>query len=92
MAKKSKTPPVKAAGKPSSPEENMMKIRNQVAEFFDHAIILVSQEVEGNTEFYHTTIGNQFAVKGMLDAFVKETEEESCGFEEDLEDEECEDN
>lgn len=60
MAKKRKTNPVKevVVDEQLQAEEALSQIRNLTAEFFDHAIILVSREASGETEFLHTTIGN----------------------------------
>jgi hypothetical protein len=74
MAKKRKTNPVKEiiVDEVKRSEDALQQIRNLTAEFFDHAVLLVSREVDGKTEFLHTAIGNQFAVKGMIDVFVNE--------------------
>jgi hypothetical protein len=74
MAKKRKTNPVKeiVVKEEKRAEEALQQIRNITAEFFDHAVILVSREANGKTEFLHTAIGNQFAIKGMVDVFVNE--------------------
>jgi hypothetical protein len=74
MAKKRKTNPVKEiiVDEVKRSEDALQQIRNLTAEFFDHAVLLVSREADGKTEFLHTAIGNQFAVKGMIDVFVNE--------------------
>jgi hypothetical protein len=74
MAKKRKTNPVKeiVVKEQRRSEEDLIQIRNLTAEFFDHAVILVSREADGKTEFLNTVIGNQFAVKGMIDVFVSQ--------------------
>ena len=48
----------------------MEDLRRIAGEFFDHAVIMVSRTREGNTEFFHTKFGNDFAVKGMVDSYV----------------------
>jgi hypothetical protein len=74
MAKKRKTNPVKeiVVKEQRRSEKDLIQIRNLTAEFFDHAVILVSKEADGKTEFLNTVIGNQFAVKGMIDVFVSQ--------------------
>jgi hypothetical protein len=74
MAKKRKTNPVKeiVVKEQRRSEKDLIQIRNLTAEFFDHAVILVSREADGKTEFLNTVIGNQFAVKGMIDVFVSQ--------------------
>ena len=74
MARKRKTNPVKeiVVKEEKRAEEALLQIRNLTAEFFDHAVILASRESNGHTEFLHTAIGNQFAIKGMVDVFVNE--------------------
>jgi hypothetical protein len=95
MAKKRKTIPVKETpvNEVERSRDALLQIRNLTAEFFDHAIILVSREVEGETEFLNTSLGNQFAVKGMLNVFMNEyindnLEDVECEIDED--DNECE--
>jgi len=74
MAKKRTTNPVKeiVVQEEKRAEEALLQIRNLTAEFFDHAVILVSRESNGHTEFLHASLGNQFAIKGMVDVFVNE--------------------
>ena len=74
MAKKRKTIPVKETpvNEVERSRDALLQIRNLTAEFFDHAVILVSREVEGETEFLNTSLGNSFAVKGMIQVFVNE--------------------
>ena len=74
MARKRKTIPVKETpvNEVERSRDALLQIRNLTAEFFDHAVILVSREVEGETEFLNTSLGNQFAVKGMLNVFMNE--------------------
>jgi hypothetical protein len=77
MARKSKPNPEKGPTEPIGAVEAMLRIRHLVAEFFDHAIILVSREEQGETRFLHTEIGNKFAVRGMMDVFVDQYMEDS---------------
>ena len=74
MARKRKTNPVKeiVVKEEKRAEEALLQIRNLTAEFFDHAVILVSREANGKTEFLNAALGNQFAIKGMMDVFVNE--------------------
>jgi hypothetical protein len=51
-------------------EDALEQIRNLCAEFFDHAIILVSKESNGETLFLQSALGNQFAIKGMAETFL----------------------
>ncbi len=88
MAKKRTTRPVKdiILEEHERSEDTMLKIRNMIAEHFDHALLLVSSEVGGETKFFHTSIGNQFAVRGMLDKFRDDcmTNDLELQFEDDL--------
>jgi len=70
MPRKRKAPAVSSNEKVMSSEEAMQRVKNLVADFFDHALIIASNEVEGKTEFLQTTIGNQFAIKGMIQTFL----------------------
>ncbi|NDD53509.1 hypothetical protein EBZ39_06485 [bacterium] len=74
MARKRKTNPVKeiVVNEEKRSEDALQQIRNLTAEFFDHAVLLVSREVNGKTEFLHASIGNEFAIKGMVEVFVNE--------------------
>lgn len=54
----------------TDPVEVMSRLRQIAGEFFDHAIILTSRDYNGETEFYHTKLGNQFALKGMAEVFM----------------------
>jgi len=48
----------------------MGQLRAIAGEHFDHGIIMVSREVNGGTEYFHAAIGNQFAIKGMVEAYL----------------------
>jgi hypothetical protein len=57
------------------PEDNeansvMGQLRAIAGEHFDHGIIMVSRENDGKTEYFHAVIGNQFAIKGMVEAYI----------------------
>jgi hypothetical protein len=57
------------------PEDNeanfvMGQLRAIAGEHFDHGIIMVSRENNGGTEYFHAAIGNQFAIKGMVEAYL----------------------
>ena len=74
MARKRKTTPV--AETPLSEKElserGLLQIRNLTADFFDHAIILVSREIDGETVMLNCKLGNEFAIKGMMSVFMNE--------------------
>jgi hypothetical protein len=70
MPRKRKADPVRIDNNVQDSSEAMQRVKNLVAEFFDHAIIIASNEVEGRTEFLQTTVGNAFAVKGMAETFL----------------------
>jgi len=58
-----------------SPEDDeardvMQKLRAIAGEHFDHGVIMVSREINGATEYFHAAIGNQFAIKGMVEAYL----------------------
>ena len=72
MPRKRKADPVRTDDKVLNSSEAMQRVKNLVAEFFDHAVIIASNETEGRTEFFQTSIGNQFAVKGMIQVFLSE--------------------
>jgi len=87
MAKKRTPNQDKATNsKPISSEKALEMIRNLTAEFFDHAILLVSRENDGETEFLKTQMGNHFAVKGMAQSYLKDISED-CEIEIEFEDE-----
>jgi len=48
----------------------MGQLRAIAGEHFDHGIIMVSRENNGGTEYFHAAIGNQFAIKGMVEAYL----------------------
>jgi hypothetical protein len=48
----------------------MGQLRAIAGEHFDHGIVMVCREVNGATEYFHTAIGNQFAIKGMIEAYI----------------------
>jgi hypothetical protein len=59
---------------PESPSEEDKKVIQQIraiaGEHFEVALILLSREENGNTEYFHTVIGNQFAIKGLAEAYM----------------------
>jgi hypothetical protein len=59
---------------PESPSEEDRKVIQQIraiaGEHFEVALILLSREENGNTEYFHCTIGNQFAIKGLAEAYM----------------------
>lgn len=74
MARKRKTNPVKEVviKDEQQAKDALQQIRNLAAEFFDVGVILMSREVDGQTDFLHTAFGNQFGVKGMIQVYVNE--------------------
>jgi hypothetical protein len=72
MPRKRKADPVRIDNNVQDSSEAMQRVKNLVAEFFDHAIIIASNEVGGRTEFLQTTVGNAFAVKGMIQVFMEQ--------------------
>lgn len=74
MARKRKTTPVTETplSEKEFSEKGLLQVRNLTAEFFDHAIILVSREIEGETVLLHCKLGNDFAIKGMMNVFMNE--------------------
>jgi len=56
---------------PSKEDETVIKqIRAIAGEHFEVALILLSREENGKTEYFHTVIGNQFAIKGLAEAYM----------------------
>jgi hypothetical protein len=49
----------------------LTSIRDIGSNFFDHGVVVVSREVEGRTEYYNVSFGNQFAIKGMMETFME---------------------
>ena len=87
MPRKRKADPVRIDNNVQDSSEAMQRVKNLVAEFFDHAIIIASNEVGGRTEFLQTTVGNQFAIKGMVETFLSSyinEEIEDCDEDEDI--------
>jgi hypothetical protein len=74
MARKRKTTPVTETplSEKELSERGLLQIRNLTAEFFDHAIILVSREIDGETVMLNCKLGNEFAIKGMMSVFMNE--------------------
>jgi hypothetical protein len=74
MARKRKTTPVSETplSEKELSERGLLQIRNLTAEFFDHAIILVSREIKGETVLLNCKLGNDFAIKGMMSVFMNE--------------------
>lgn len=74
MARKRKQTPVTEPplSEKELSERWILQIRNLTAEFFDHAIILASREIEGETVLLNCKIGNDFAIKGMMSVFMNE--------------------
>jgi hypothetical protein len=74
MARKRKTTPVSETplSEKELSERGLLQLRNLTAEFFDHAIILVSREIDGETVMLNCNLGNEFAVKGMMSVFMNE--------------------
>jgi len=59
---------------PDEPSEEAKSVIRQLraiaGEHFEVALILLSREENGRTEYYHTVLGNQFAVKGLAEAYM----------------------
>jgi len=55
------------------------KLRAIAGEHFEVALILLSREEDGKTEYYHTVLGNHFAVKGIAEAYMDGEFEEIDG-------------
>jgi hypothetical protein len=74
VIKKRKSPPKKGIilKETKRSEDALAQIRNLCAEFFDHAVIIVSKEINGQTEFMQAFLGNQFAIKGMIETFLEQ--------------------
>lgn len=74
MARKRKSTPVTEPplSEKEQSERGLLQIRNLTAEFFDHAIILVSREIDGETVLLNCKLGNDFAVKGMMSVFMNQ--------------------
>jgi hypothetical protein len=62
-----------ASSKEEPSDEDVFVIRQLRAiagEHFEVALILLSREENGKTEYYHTAVGNQFAIKGLTEAYM----------------------
>ena len=46
------------------------QLRAIAGEHCEVALILLSREEDGRTEYYHTVLGNHFAVKGIAEAYM----------------------
>jgi hypothetical protein len=71
-----KKKPLNAGPAPELTESDHMakavhEMREKAAEYFEAGILLFTREEEGETRFIHTRFGNQFAIKGMIEAFME---------------------
>lgn len=62
--------------KQESPEdrearETMERLRCIASEHFDCGVVIMSREMDGRTEYYHSQIGNTFALRGMIEAYME---------------------
>jgi hypothetical protein len=63
--------------------EVIQRLRAIAGEHFEIGAILLSRELNGKTEYFHSMIGNQFAVKGMMEAYLEGAFEPDCPSEEE---------
>lgn len=64
-------PSTNAPDEPNEEAKSVIKqLRAIAGEHFEVALILLSREENGRTEYFHTVLGNQFAVKGLAEAYM----------------------
>jgi hypothetical protein len=51
--------------------ETIEQLKAITGEHFDAGAIILSREINGKTEYYHAQIGNSFAVRGIVEAFME---------------------
>ena len=80
-SKKAKKQPAEGESTPIFSDDKqaelvLTSLRDLAGEFFDHAIIITSRTMNGVTEFHSTKVGNEFAIKGMIEVYCENSSNE----------------
>jgi len=64
---------IKRKEHPESKEarDTMLRMRTEIAEHFEAGFIITTKEIDGNTHYYHASVGNKFAIKGVLENYME---------------------
>jgi hypothetical protein len=64
---------IKQKEHPESKEarDAMLHMRTEIGEHFEAGFIITTKEIDGQTHYYHASVGNKFAIKGVLENYME---------------------
>ena len=51
--------------------EAMLNLRTNMGEHFEAGFIITTCEIDGETHYFHASVGNKFAIKGILENYME---------------------